>query len=373
MQFKQSLKIISALLSSLVISSVIPNIAFAKDETTSLKSFDNYSLDAMISKPDNVLDKDVKKVIVLIHGSGNQGMDEDLTVVTKNKMPNLVFKDISDELVKHGFAVFRYNKRSYQIGIDYKKDPSIIKSEEFANFQKNPLKYFVDDANESVKFLEKRFPNAKIYLLGHSEGTFVSLQVANMNNSVKGVSLIGFYTGLLDTLVFEQIVYRFIKGFNDLDVNNDGFISLDEMDNSKEQFAKIIKSQLASLDIDKDKKLSLSEFKAGQLSNILAKPMIPKEYTIQELSYPKVESIIKDSKFKVMFFQGMYDNQTPAYNAEAINFLNNVEWKKDNLKFNYFPKLGHSLDARESYEDIFFNKIDKDALKKLGDEMENNF
>jgi len=371
MKLKSKFKIISSLIASLVIIGTFSNNAFAKDENISFKSFDDYSLDGMISKPDNV--KDVEKIVILIHGSGSHNMDADLTIVTKNNEKNLVFKDISDELVKNGFTVFRYNKRPYQIGIDYKKDPSIKNSEQVIKYNKNILKYFVSDAEQSVKFLEKKYPKAKIYLLGHSEGTFVSLQVANMNNSVKGVALIGFYSGLIDTALFEQLVYRFINKFESLDKNNDGFVVLDEIENSKDEFAQMLKPQFDFVDIDKDKKISTSEFKAGQLSNILIQPMIPKEYTLDQLSYPKVEEIIKDSKFKIMFFQGTFDNQTPVYHTESINLINNVVWKNDNLKFYYFPNLGHSLDVRDSYEDVFFRPMDKNALKKLGEEMKKNF
>jgi alpha-beta hydrolase superfamily lysophospholipase len=53
----------------------------------------------------------------------------------------------------------------------------------------NPMKLFVDDAKDCVALAGERFPSAKVFLLGHSQGTYIALQVAHQMPAVKGVAL----------------------------------------------------------------------------------------------------------------------------------------------------------------------------------------
>ena len=327
---------------------------------------------AKITSKSEISKESVKKVVIFIHGSGAQNMDEDLTVITKDKNKNLFFVDISNTLIKKGFTTLRYNKRSYQGQIEIKKDPLFVKSKIFTNFAKNALKYFVDDAITSVRYVEENYPNADIYLLGHSQGTYIALQVAHQIKSVKGVALIGFYGSLIDTAVFEQTVYRPISYFYNIDKNADNQLEMKEL-NGSDFFSETLKPQFKVLDLDNNKRISLSEFKAGNYSNILLRKIIPNSYTMQELKYPEVSKILKESEFKVIFFQGLWDNQTPAYHTQAIEILNKFVWNKYNMKFFYFSGLGHALDKRNSYHDVLYNTIDKKALKTISEQFEQNF
>ena len=96
-------------------------------------------------------------------------------------------------------------------------------------------------------------------------------------------------------------------------------------------------------------------------------------YRLQEAQYPTMSKILKKTKIPVAFFQGLWDNQTPAYNAQAIQVLAKTVWKKDNLKFWFFPKLGHVLDPRDSYNDLFYRNADPEALKKVSQELDKLF
>ena len=75
---------------------------------------------------------------------------------------------------------------------------------------------------------------------------------------------------------------------------------------------------------------------AGNLSNIVLDLSSLREYRLQEAQYPRQGEVLRDAKFKVIFFQGEWDNQTPSYNAKAIDLLNRAVWKKENLNFHYF-------------------------------------
>ena len=109
---------------------------------------------------------------------------------------------------------------------------------------------------------------------------------------------------------------------------------------------------------------------AGNLSNILLDlPSMP-EYRKQEALYKQPAAIIKDAAFDIAFFQGELDNQTPVYNARAIQLLNNVLWKEASIHFRFFEGLGHALDKRTDYQDIVFQQADHQALSDMASDLD---
>ncbi|HAF95178.1 MAG: hypothetical protein A2X34_08850 [Elusimicrobia bacterium GWC2_51_8] len=331
-----------------------------------MKSFDGYGLEYTI---DYLEAKDVSRAVVLIHGSGPHDMDEDLSGVSAPGTKNLFFVDVSSALIKKGFAVIRYNKRSYQWKLTAQKDPSFIKSAGFKKFSDNPLKYFVEDAASFAKFASTTFPKAKVYLIGHSEGAQIALQVADKNPSVSGAALIGFTAQSLDISMFEQTVYRPLYIFEGLDLDKNGALDQDEL-NKDAILGKSLNGQLPSLDLNKNGLLERSEFMAGNFTNILLDaPSLP-EYRKQEVLYKKPVAIIKDAKFDIAFFQGELDNQAPAYNAKAVQIMNNLVWKKPNLHFHFFEGLGHALDKRTDFQDIVYRQADPQALTDMASDLD---
>lgn len=96
-------------------------------------------------------------------------------------------------------------------------------------------------------------------------------------------------------------------------------------------------------------------------------------YRVDEAGLPMPSEVIRDSKQKILFLQGEWDNQTPQYFAQAIQIANNAAWKKTNLKFVFFPKAGHALDPRESPEDLSYKKVPDETLEKIASEIEGFF
>jgi pimeloyl-ACP methyl ester carboxylesterase len=349
---------------------VLSPCAFATTLSTTLSGYEGFGLETEVDLPDATPESSITRVAVLVHGSGAQGMHEDLTSVSAG-VKNLFFDDVSAALVKKGFAVIRYNKRNFQINKMAAKTPSILKSELLAKFTSNPLLYFVEDAKAAAQFAAQRFPAAKVYMIGHSEGTNVALQAAAQSTStVSGVALIGFYCGSLDNVLLEQTVYRPLYIFDQLDANKDGALDANELaaDNPA---AKSISRQMSAIDLNHDGKLEKSEFMAANYTHVIMDfNDSMRAYRKQEASYPTQADIIKNADFKIAFFQGELDNQTPAYYAKSIELINRAVWQKENLSFHFFDGLGHALDKRSSDVDLVFKPADQTALSDMASELD---
>lgn len=340
--------------------------ASTEEEKRAFKSFDGFVLNGAITRPKGLKDEAAKRVVVIIHGSGPQTMDGDFTSATKGRKKNLMYKDVALALSKAGWVVIRYNKRGYELRKKIQADRAYLNSKEFAEAMKHPLGDIVGDALAMAKYGKQRFKQAQVYLLGHSQGTYVGLQVAHKNPFIKGVAMIGTMAASLATLSFEQIIYRSLIGCRKLDTNHDGKLSAKELAGDG-KIANALKLQLPVLDTDKDNQISMDEIKAGNFSSFLAVLDAPavRAMAKEEASLPSVRQILKKTAFKVAFFQGEWDNQTPAYQVRGIQLLNKFRWNNDKLRFWYFPKLGHALDPRERYEQVLYNPIDAKALAQL--------
>ncbi len=370
-----TLRCASRLIACLILSCVLGSspLAAQTEEAFQLHCRDGYQLDGKILTPtDEQRGDNPERVIILNHGSGQQPMDQDLTSVTKGGKENLFFRDIANSLAEAGFTVIRYHKRSFQVQMEFRRDPSIRDNENVQAFVANPLKYFVDDCLDCVALAEEKFPEAEIYLLGHSVGTYVSLQAAAQSESIKGVALIGFYATSVEYLAFEQHIARPAVQFGQLDANHDGLLDADELA-VESDLAKAVAGQKTLLDLDQDDQISLSEYQAASLSSLFVSPLLKAiDFRKQEAAYPRVTDILKDASFKVAFFQGLWDNQTPAYNAQAVELLAKNVWSKD-YRFHYFPKLGHALDQRTDYSDQAYDVIDPAALRTMTDVLDEYF
>ena len=338
-----------------------------EEDTLELKSFDDFVLPARVTKPAKSDDASISKVVILIHGSGPQDMDSTFDAASEDGKGIFLFRRLAHALADSGCcAVIRYHKRAYEWQKRLQKEPALVKGEEFKKAQTAPLKDLIGDVEAWSAYAQKRFPKAKIYLMGHSQGTFVGLQVAHKNPAIAGLAALGFMATDLNTLSFEQAVYRPLETIRKLDMDRDGRLSAKEL-SGKDETSATLRMQLSVLDVDGDGALAMTEINAASFATFLT---ISANRGIHNLGkdaydYPPAVVALAKSRFKVAFFQGDLDNQTPSYQIRAIELLNQHQWKNDKLSFHFFPGLGHDLGAKKSYSDITYRAIDPKALERI--------
>ena len=298
-----------------------------------------------------------KAVVVLLHGSGSHTRDEDLSAVTEGGKSNLFFQELSRAFVAEGIAVLRYDKRNHVLTSADPQDKEAIE-----RLTRHPGQAFIADAMTAVEQAHQRFPSLPVALVGHSEGTWVALQAAKQDQKVSAVGMIGYCGASLETLVQEQVAHRYVEYFRGFDKNGDGQLDRLELPANLAQ-------QLPVLDLDGDGTLSYDEFQAGNLSNVLLKPIISDGWRLDEASLPTASRLVQEADIPLVFFQGEWDNQTPAYYVKAVEIAERQVWKKGNKSFHYFERAGHALDPRRFWDDVVYSVTPEESFARVAKTM----
>ena len=137
--------------------------------------------------------------VLLLPGSGQVDRDEN-----HKKMHIDVLRQLADELAGRGIASFRYDKRG------------VGQSE--GDFWTAGLNDHVADAEVCLEFLRGRsdIDAAKIFVLGHSEGAYISVRLAAESPGVAGAVLLagGARTGEEELRWQARRVIETLTGFN---------------------------------------------------------------------------------------------------------------------------------------------------------------
>lgn len=122
------------------------------------------------------------KLLILVSGSGWQDRDESI-------MGHKPFAVIADQLTRQGYAVFRYDDLPRA---QYAK----CTTHDFADVASFVVDYF--------KLFNEHFKQAKVGILGHSEGGTIAVMVAAKNKHVDFIiSMAGMMTSAKATLLYQ--------------------------------------------------------------------------------------------------------------------------------------------------------------------------
>lgn len=175
----------------LIVLALLTPLAYAagiREVPLTVEADARYPLPALLTLPEN---GEAKAGLVLVHGSGPSDMDETIAA-------NHPFKDLAEGLSRRGFAVLRYDKRTYAYGKEMAASP------DFKRLTVN--EETVEDAAQAVKLLKARpeLTDKPVYLLGHSMGGMLASYIGKDLPECSGYVLLAGTPRKLWELVAEQ-------------------------------------------------------------------------------------------------------------------------------------------------------------------------
>ena len=212
--------------------------------------------------PTTNTDKPIKKLVVFVHGSGPG------TYLNKRKSGKEVFNYFDywgERFNELGVAFFSYNKR----GVTMSDEPPYYDQVDREKFRKVVPHIEVNDIKTIVGRLKqhRRLADAKVTLLGGSEGTIVAAMVAEKHpDSVDALIFFGYaHDNLYDVIAWQHSGSSSMLNLNPVfDTNGDKKIDKEEFE-SDETGPTRMRKQMKNvrfdfLDADKDGSLTAKDF-----------------------------------------------------------------------------------------------------------------
>jgi alpha-beta hydrolase superfamily lysophospholipase len=291
---------------------------------------DKYPLEGRLTLPKNI--NGAVAAVVLLSGSGPNDMNE---TIYQNKP----FRDIAYYLAEAGYAVLRFNKRTYSYATELIHDVgnSLTVNEEY-----------IEDALYAKKFLENdERVNGKIFVLGHSLGGALAPRIAE-EGDFSGIIIMAGTLRSLPEIALEQYEY---------------LASLPTSTNELEAAAKSMRDDYETY--LETVKLPDEDAKAVQ---ILGSSV----YYFKEMEAHPALGYLQASDKPTLILQGGADYQVSA----DIDFKQYQEIKKVNIKCVLYKNLNHLFmlsEAEKSTPDEYLVKSNvstaplKDIAAFLGD------
>lgn len=254
-----------------------------------------YKLPALLTLPKN--QKNIP-VVVLVHGSGPNGMDETIG-------PNRPFHDLAWELAQKGVAVLRYDKRTKVYGDKYVP----VGSE--ANLDNEVIEDVIAAVSLAMKQPEVNVK--RVYVIGHSLGAMLAPRIAQRIKGLAGIVMMAANARPLEDVTTEQIIYL----HSQQTPNNDDFSKINEMKRRADNVKKIGTPLYdASVGLPFD---------------------LPLSYWTDLKNYDQVATAMK-LYIPIFIMQGMRDYQ--------VTMTDFALWKRNlrasrKIQFKSYPKLNH--------------------------------
>ncbi|MDR6784465.1 dienelactone hydrolase [Pedobacter africanus] len=262
-------------------------------------------------------------LVVLVHGSGPQDMDETFG-------PNKPLKDLALGLAAKGIASIRYVKRTKVYPGDF-SGPFTVKEE------------VMDDALAALT-LARTIPEAnkkQLYLFGHSLGGMLAPRMALLTPDLNGIILAAAPARTLTDIIVEQNKYMFS-------------LAKDTSMAGKKMLDSVVK------ELDKTRITKLGTMKAD--SALLG---LPAAYWADLNSYNQVETA-KKLKQRILIVQGGYDFQV---SVTDYNLWNTALGKKKNATLKLYPDLNHMLSPQKEKGTIQQYEVPASVSSMLVDDI----
>jgi len=240
-------------------------------------------------------------IVVLVHGSGPQDMDETVG-------PNKTFKDLAAGLAAKGVASIRYVKRT------------LIYAGEFGGAF-TVKEETIDDAVQAIA-LARTVPGAdkkQIYLFGHSLGAMLAPRMVALAPDLKGIIMAAAPASKFTDVLVDQNKYMFEA-------------AKDTTQAGKKQLNDILTQ------LERSRITSAGTMKAD--SSILG---LPVSYWVDLNTYDQVETAKKISKQRILLLQGGNDFQVPA---KEFDVWSAALKGKSNVTLKLYPDLNHLLSSQ---------------------------
>lgn len=285
-----------------------------------------YPVKGMIKMPKG----EVKAGIVIVDGSGPNDMNMTLG---QNKM----MKHLSDQLAEKGFAVLRFNKRTYQYGKELAKigmqNKTLIKDE------------FIDDAAEGLKTLAKEqgIPTDKLFILGHSQsGSYLPVINETAGNLAKGYIILSGTPTNIAELSKKQLEKVIEEG----------------SENADEEQVKMMKENIKTNDELLKKIETMSDEELNKPENY---PFgIPGVYVKDLMKYDPIK-LYNDSKLPIFIRIAEFDKQVPISELEL--WKNGLD-KNENDSIEEVKGANHMMqpsDGKTKLANLITDEYQKDA------------
>ncbi|MGV3545717.1 MAG: DUF3887 domain-containing protein [Pedobacter sp.] len=269
-----------------------------KEKSTYIE-WPGHQLAAVITTPK---DGNSFPIVVLVHGSGPNDMDETIG-------PNKPFKDIAAGLAVNGIASIRYVKRT------------VIYPQEFGKAY-TVKEEVLDDALQAIALAKKveGVDTKQIYVLGHSLGGMLAPRIATLAPDLKGIILAAAPARSLPDIIIEQNKY---------------------MVSQIKDTSAVMQKNLADAitEIEKAKITKLGKMKPDSI--ILG---LPASYWADLNSYNQVETA-KKLKQRIFILQGGYDFQVTETD---FNLWKEALSANSNVSFKLYPDFNHLFSQQES-------------------------
>ncbi len=307
-------------------------MTLASEQSFSFTTDDGKTLDGIITLPIGT----PKALALILPGSGTNGTDGDVSGDIVGRGYKGGDTKLSDQLAVHlsaqGFASFRFNKRGFKDATPASK---------MILFSRIKM-----DAKEAALAIKQQFPELPFYMVGLSEGSLISMQLAPELNPV-GIFLLSPPAGNIDDWFRYQSYewpLQLLKA--KVDLNHDGVLTSQEFKKVGLIHLPLLEVSLSSMGTDAVTFNSgiYSAYRANYVSHFLALEALPSVvdwYT--ELAQ------IKDASVYLMQYSGKTWIYNGALDAQ-IDYLASASLgasAKHLVESRIFSNLGHCFSLHD--------------------------